>query len=266
MNLLEITTVHSNARRDANVGVDSVDDVILAMLGSRPVFDVTFADHARLMADLALESEVRTRADEVERLERDLAQHPGLRGLNVMLFLLYMTEAFACVNLIRDLGVDGEVQRVLIGGMLAAFIFWITSVAAAAQGAARPLVWVVYLALVIAVAMTRLQAETGGGEGGWAAALVLMAATVGPAWLAERLMVLRAPVSGLTRQLANARAALRDVRRRHDAARRQVEAIHSSQRAWDAQAAALRSTYTKEHRRRSAMAPAGGTASMGTPV
>lgn len=249
MNFFEMWTTQANARKDAKVGVDSCDDFVGSVLGERPVFNPSLPDHAKMDADLKLDTT--GHEAELQRLEDEVTQHPSRLLTGWGLAGCYAAEALACVSLMKSLGFQNP-EKTVIGLMFAACVFWLTTKAAEATGRGRYFVYVVYAALVLAVAAARWAQMSDPSAVGWAGAVVMMLATVGPAWLAEKLWKLRLPVAQLAKQIRNVRRRLSEMKQRRENAQRFVDRLTEAQRRWDNDATIIRSTYRKEHRRRTA--------------
>ncbi len=253
MTILETWTVQANATRDAKVGVESCDDLVNAMLGVRPSFDPTRLDHKRIDDDLRLDPEIKSQEDELQQLEDERAHEPRLFPLNLVLALCFLCEPFAGISLMASYGFQNP-EKTMFGVMLAACIFAVTSIAARMTGGARAVAYAMYAALVVAVAGSRLAERSDGSTTSWAEAAVLVALTIGPAILAEWCWRRREKAAKLAKQMANVRRRLAELRARRQRAHRFVERIASAERRWEHDAAMIRGTYAKDHRRLSAIA------------
>jgi len=114
------------------------------------------------------------------------------------------------------------------------------------------LVLVAYAALAISLGVLRLSAvaadDTASRWTELATAVVMILATIGPAFLAELLLRRLAPVAQLTRHRRDLRRRLRDARRKHERAKAKVRFLARLREAWDAEAARLHAVYTLTHR------------------
>lgn len=253
MTILETWTVQLNAKKDAKAGVESCDDLVSAMLGVRPTFDPARLDHKRVEDDLHLDAEIKNQEDQLQQLEDQRAHEPRLFPMNLVLALCFLCEPFAGISLMTSYGFQNP-EKTVFGVMLAACIFAITSIAARMTGRARAVAYLMYAALVVAVAGSRLAERSDGTTTSWAEAAVLVALTIGPAILAEWCWRRRENAAKLAKQIANVGRRLADLRSRHRRAHEFVDRIATAEQRWAHEAAIIRGTYVKDHRRLSASA------------
>jgi hypothetical protein len=166
----------------------------------------------------------------------------------LVLTLCLLCEPFAGISLMSSYGFVNP-EKTVFGVMLAACIFAVTSIAARMTGRARAVAYVMYAALVIAVAGSRLAERSDGTTTSWAEAAVLVALTIGPAILAEWCWRRRENDAKLAKQIAIVRRRLADLRARRQRARQFVDRIVAAQRRWENEAAVIRGVYAKDHRR-----------------
>lgn len=264
MNFIERTLLDLRARGEAAHAVDSVDDHIVAALGPRPVFDpVGNAEHGWVGDALNNQAELGEWRDDLRQREDELTRHPSVMGMNVFLVLLFGVEVLGATLVMRTVGYENP-ERLILGAMLGAFVFFITSLAAR-----MPRTWWFYLvlsaygALVVAIAALRADEMSLSAEGSagldWAAGVVMLCTTVGPAWVAEMIMRKREPAIRLAKEAARFRKRIRLGERRQRNAQRFVNRLARRSRQWDEGAAQARAVYTRSHRlaaaRRSVVEP-----------
>lgn len=252
MTILETWTVQSNAKKDAKVGVESCADLVNAMLGERPAFDPTRPDHKLVEEDLHLDTGIKDQENQLQVLEDQRAHEPRLLPINLVLALCYLAEPFACISLMKSYGFENP-EKTIFGVMLAAGIFAITSIAARMNGRTRFAAYAMYAALVLAVAGSRLAERGDASPTSWTEAIVLMFLTVGPAILAEWCWRRRENAAKLAKQLRIVRRRLADLRGRRERAQQFVNRITAAERCWDNDSTTIKSAYSKEHRRRTAL-------------
>jgi hypothetical protein len=267
MNLFQQLFLAVLARRDAANHVSAGDDHITVAQGLPPRFDPTGnLRHARLARDLNNRGESEELAEDVRRTEAELAEHPSPAGLLFVLVFLFAAEVMGSVFVVRAVGYENP-ERLVLGAMLAAFIFFITALAAqnepsaaAAGGTQAPtrrspwyvLVLAAYGVLVLSITVIRV-GEAGSGDetsrlSQFAAGAVMLFATVGPAAVAELIMRRRAPGVRLMNRLRQLRRRLRDALRAHARAEKEIEQIATGGERWEDSAARRRALYQLEHR------------------
>jgi|GEM_PF-5208314 len=199
----------------------------------------------------------RTALDDVERR---LTEHTPRWISATLLVGLLIVEAIGCALLLGSLGMPNPTRSVF-GITIAACIFVLTSLTThvgakttptqgtATNGGRR---WfyaliTVYVVIVVAFTIVRMEELPADGEGTRAydlsAAIILMCATIGPAWLAEITMRRLMPVTSLLRQRSLHRRRIAYAERAH--ARAVAAANIGKQRAeqWRSQAGRLRATH-----------------------
>jgi len=265
------------AREDAAVGVSAPEDRIEAALGPRPALNpVGNPEHGRLVAALD-----RTRIDDlredVSRLETALDGSIGPFVITAGLVALFVAEWVGAILVARGVGFVAA-ERIVVGCALASAVFALTALAArraavtSAAGSSdgdrprrpperSPWSWLVigaYAVLVTAVAAVRVlgAADEEASEIQLAAdALIMLAAAVGPAWLADALMRRRAAAARSFGVLRTLRRRLRQAERARVVAQAAVERIARAGSRWDVEAARRRALYRAAHRLASAARP-----------
>jgi hypothetical protein len=110
---------------------------------------------------------------------------------------------------------------------------------------------IVYSAFVAAITLVRIQNTTDEEASKLeviAQSLLMVATSVGPAWVAEWLIRRRAPAVALWKRLKMLRKRLRDSERTHARAQETVNRIARDGARWDIEAARRRALYITEHR------------------
>ncbi|MBI4434980.1 hypothetical protein HY635_04195 [Candidatus Uhrbacteria bacterium] len=164
--------------------------------------------------------------------EQQLTAHLPPPFLYAALACLFVVEAIGCALLMASLGFENP-SRTMFGIMFAAAIFLLTYVAArlgstpsagATAGAPPTQRWfygvlAAYAVIIIAITVLRVDEMPGAEEGSrtydLAAAIIMMCATIGPAWLAEVLMQRLLPMIPLIRTCALHRRRIADAKREY---------------------------------------------------
>ncbi len=267
MNWLTFTFLRREARRDATLGVHSAEEYVLRHCGPRPadLDPVANFEHGDVAAKLARSTEIAEWSDDLRRAESEASHHPATTGLTLGIVFCFLVEILGGVLIMRALGV-AEGERLPLGIALGLALIGITAVAssraaaplAGATGAppapkqrATVFILAVYSALVVPLAIVRLRlsSEDGGGFEALPETIIMIATTVGPAWLAEYFLRKRRPSALLAGQIKRLRRNIRGAERERDASRAYTVALSRRQAAWDTEAARLRAAYESEHRR-----------------
>ena len=254
--------------REAAIGVNSGEDHGIGEFGLRPEFDPAGnLEHAQVSHNLNNLAEIEELRDDLRSEENELSRHFSPYVLSLGLLALFVIEAVASIQVIRALGYEGE-ERLSFGLMLAAFLFFITYLAAnmgREAGSDQPepgrrpawfyVVLAAYGALVLAVTVVRVDEVA--GEDVWmradiAAGVVLLFATLGPAWLAELLMRQRVPAAHAHKTVRLLRRRLRRAERAHKQATTFVRRLARRGVAWDQEMAQTQALYGAAHRRTAA--------------
>jgi hypothetical protein len=82
----------------------------------------------------------------------------------------------------------------------------------------------------------------------WAAAIVMLCTTVGPAWVAEMIMRRREPAIRLVKEARRLRRRIRVAERRHQRAQWFVYRLSKRTSRWEDDAAQGRAIYVRAHR------------------
>lgn len=264
MNIIKRKIIAYEAKGHANLGIDAGEEQVTASLGPRPQLDATGnLVHAGLISRMNNLGPLQDHREEVERLERQSVEHPSTVGLSLGLVFLFVAECVGSVLLMRSVGFENP-ERLVLGVMLAMFIYFLTWLAAKstadgqAQGPVTPgqrfWFWgplAVYAILLLAVAAIRVgQAVADGGSPfeDIAAGVVMLATSVGPAAISEVLMRRRGPAVRLQKELALARQRLKEEQMSHDSAEKQLSAIVRAGSDYDSEAAQQAAIYAIEQK------------------
>lgn len=197
----------------------------------------------------------------LDDVERQLTDHSPPWFLCAILAGLFIVETIGCALLMESLGFENPTRSIL-GLMFAALTFFLTYITArlgwtpaAAPGPAggtgtRRWFYVAlaaYAILVIAITVLRIEDLPGDEEGSrlydLASAIVMMCATIGPAWLAELTMRRLVPVLPLSNQRSLHRRRIANAKRSHARAVAAAEVSKQRADAWHCGAEQIRAMY-----------------------
>lgn len=265
MSFLGKNRIDQDARREALAGVNSVDDHITRRLGPRPRdFDpVGNHEHGQVATALGRRAEISDWTDDLRRAESEASRHPNPTGLSVGIVFCFLVEVLGGVLVMRAVGVGEE--RLPLGIALGLALIGITAVTSnrTAMGAesngetgaprrrnTTALILTVYSALVLALAVVRLRlgAEEGGALEALPETVVMIATTIGPAWLAEHFLRRRRPAAIVAAEVRRLKRRIRDAERESATATAFMTRLARGQTAWDDQAARLRASFESVHR------------------
>lgn len=253
--------IDQDARREAVAGVNSRDSRITRRLGTRPTFDpVNNHEHGQMAQALQRGAEVAELTDDLRRAEDEASRHSPPFGLTLLILFCLAVEALGGVLIMQALGVN-EGERLPLGVALALALIGITAVtsnrtvemgapeATPTRKSATVFVLGVYSLLVVALAFVRLRMsnEDGGGLEALPETIVMIATSVGPAWLAEHFLRKRRPAAVAYGEVARIRERLRNSQRQLIAAQAFVVRIARRQEAHDDQVARMRATFDSEY-------------------
>lgn len=243
------------AETDADAGVDGVDRQLKRAFGKDPK-SLAQGSLAHTEAVQALSDRANIRALE-QQLRELLAARATIGSptpLTIQLAFLTACEFFGVLNLLKNTGLGAE-ERVLPAFGLTFSLMFLTKhvfsaratrttappavasaepansalwkeVPALAKGALVPLV---YTVLVAAIAFARIGAHDEGEDVSdtqtFADAILTIAITAGPAWLAAHVAKKRGPAVELARHLRETKSALRAARRREERARKYLASL-----------------------------------------
>lgn len=268
MTLLATWRARQAARRDAALGINSLDHLVVALLGPRPVVDPANLRHAGQIAAMRPTLARRDWEDDLRAREDAYAGETSPTLLLVVLVAITAIEIVGGCRVMKAIGVVGK-DQILFGcalglGLLSLTLFVARQVrsfggkpSSFAQRMTTACLGLVYAAVVAALAYSRAE-EAGdqvGGLGLYAEIAIMVTATAFPAWLSEILYEKYVRARRMKRDIQRLR---RDIRRDE---RRQRGGVSFAQRfgaaseAYDRAASEIRAAYTVEHRRVSARQP-----------
>lgn len=220
------------ANRDVRAGVDTAEHYLNARFGPVPEWDpVNNMEHARITRDLQ-GADLEEYEDRLRRIEDEQTLHESSFSLTLKLAGCFVAEVLGCTLLFRSLGFSG-IERIVPAVLFASFLFWITG-ETKRQGTdlgkrSRWFVLTIAAYALVMISVTVLRAMQAGTDNSsraeeLATGVVMLATTIGGAWLAEAIMSRRGPSVRLAKER-------RTVRRRFEAAKsRQTAAEKYSNR------------------------------------
>lgn len=270
MNLITKWSYKRGARRDAHSDLQSADDRIVAELGPRPKFDpVANPEHgefSRVLGERVRIEELRediTRADDVSA-----GRAPPL-AFTLGLVVAVAVEVLGAILIMRVLGVPPS-ERLPLGLALAVTLIGITGATAhrtserrATPGrdsavpqahkrsASTAIILAGYTAVVLAIAVVRVRSSADEESSQLeivAQSLLMLATSIGPAWISEWLVRNRSPAAASHKLSRLLRTRLRDAERAQARAQAAVNQITRAGARWDIEAAQRRALYTTHHR------------------
>ena len=250
------------ARMDARARANSEDERIVAELGPRPVFDPRANHlHARVVRQFNLGSEVGTAEGTLRVLQGERGNHSPSAPLAVAIGVLFCVEALGSSLIMRATPLP-EAERTLFGIGLAAALFFFTVVVARGReqrpqggeaetgrlkGLFLPIVYTLF-ALAMTIVRLREADEEQGQLQQYAEAAIMLACSVGPAFLSHHLIGMYMPLRRLNREIALEEERLRKLEGQRRWAERYLTRVSERQLAWDEAAERLRALYRTEQR------------------
>ncbi len=259
-----------NAFVDGRAGCSLIDDEVCTRLGPTPAVDpATQVDQARWVSDASQRSALPALGADINEREQGLATEPRKWLLICALVVLWLVESIASIQVMRTAGVENP-ERIALGLMLAGFVFAATAgtarvieqkvreVARASGDEAkrtRTPRWLflgaltAYAVFILALALIRSD-EAAVGDGSsrvveWAIAVIMVAATVGPALLAEIVIRHLFRVAPAHNVLRVKRRQYRDLKKRVEEASERLDDLARRQRRYDADRAGLSAIYRR---------------------
>ena len=252
-----------DAVADAEHGVDAPDDQVVRRLPRRPAWAAaTNERHAQVAAALSRAGELDEVRSDIADVDEQLRHLSSPRLLAVGIVVLGLGEFLAASLLLGGIGLTG-VERFVLSALLTGGLVWLTGLVVEGMPpadrpaeAAPPTRWRLlatgYAILVIALAITRSATVEADVEGNGlvrvAYSTVLLALTIGPAFLIKTWLRDRRPAAAL----ASRRRALKQRERELARTVARAEAFTASlaDRAddWDQAADQLRTEYRHTHR------------------
>lgn len=245
---------------DAARGEDLENERILELLGPQPELRLRdHQHHAQLAAGLkkaGLLSEVR---DDLATAQKDSWQHSSRGLLKLGIVGAAMAEWLGAAWVLGALGF-GPLERTVLGFFVSCALVMLTAKVinhGPPEQRAQPdeplpqrrtpvrLFFLIYAILIAALAVARFEEHSDelSLPGKFAQAVLMVLASVGPAWTAERLLAKLRPAHGDYTQLRFLRDRERELSREVIRSERFTARISDAAQAWEHAAARLRSAY-----------------------
>src|SRR5579864_2433931 len=256
------------AAENAGAGLTLVEETLTSILGPRPIFDPGRDPRDRDAVQSVNNPRIEEIQDDLARLRAELTRHVSRTTLLVGLGAAFAFEVLGAVMVLRTLGFENP-ERLVLGAGLAFLVFFLTyecvhlgRVTSSVPGEKPkrspgflPLV-TIYATLVIAIAIVRSgDAQLGEGASisfAWANAFIMVACSVGPAWLGENLLRRLAPVSPLAKEVQRLRKEQRRHERNRERGTAHIEARMRASEDWDRKMVQTRALYHRVHELRRA--------------
>jgi len=244
------------ARTDAMRGVSQAEDSIIARIGNKPVYEPQ-SNPSHLELSRAINPVERNELEDDERqVQGELAESPSLMGMDLLVAVLFLAEVLGALMVMRALGIQNP-ERLIYATSLAAFIFFLTGRLSQAQERSRriwfPILLGIYGALVLGIAAVRMDSATGDefvSRGfSWGSTIIMVCATVGPAFLFDHVWRERRPVAVLKSKERGLKKRLFQLRRTHRAAQKRVNSIIEAGRTHDERRARMEARYKSTYAR-----------------
>lgn len=250
------------ARRDAELGINSMEQFVIGHLGPRPVMDPTNLRQAGRVAEARLSPQRRDLEDDLKAAEHAYADCTSPLVTLTLLLVITVIEIWGGMRVMRAIGVVGKDQvffGIALGIGLQSLTVFVARRARSsthersspAQRLVTVLLASVYGAVIAALGYSRAQ-EAGdqvSSIGLMAEIAIMLTATAFPGWLSELLFESFRQARRLKRTLQRLR---RDLRRDDQRLARGTAFTHgfgATTEAHDRIAAETRAIYTAEHRR-----------------
>lgn len=269
MREITLRQIERLAEDDAQVGLDCLEDRLIATLGPKRVFDpASNLEDAHLVFEAQEPEECGALRGEIERAESELAAHPSPRMLLVALALVLGLEALGGISVLKVMGVELP-ERAIFGVGLAFAIVALTDAVAALHapppGVRRsrwfPVLLALYAGFGVAIAVVRADLPESPDESflaRLAQGVILVALTIGPAWIAEAILGRLRPALACLRRLALLRGRLRPLEERVKRATTAILARVREEKEWERAAERFRRQYRVAFRLRRAEISAAG--------
>lgn len=242
---IEVAAIEQRAEEDAKRGVYQPDGYVLAKQGPQPQYDpVGNLEHAQVGSRLqnpAIEEE----REDLRRAEDELARHVWPRVLLAVLLFLLVLEVGAALLLMRELGIAMP-ERSLFALAFAVFVFFLVYLCSRARSRLASYVAYAVLGMLI-VAATTIRVggtdEEGGGMYDWAMSVILLAVTLGPAVMAEKVMTWLTPAWPIVRRVVRLKNSIAGATRDQKRAERFVNLVARKRERWNRDAERRRAIY-----------------------
>jgi cation transport ATPase len=244
--------IEERAREDARVGLHMSDEVTTADIGSvPPLWDPkSNARHAAAESKLA-DSRVETAERELQREHDEASQQASPRMMLIVIVALYVLEVGAAYFLIGDMGFSAAIRWVLSMAFAIVLFAIVHRLSETRSRIAFFFTWACIITLAVAVTILRLQ-ERDSGEGSFvvdfAAAVVVLPLTLGPAFVARNKMEQLARVLPRARRISRLRAHLLYMRTARRLSRWYRDRVIGRREQWEENARRRRAIYDRAHR------------------
>lgn len=261
MNAFSTWRIRRAAHRDAAGGINSVEQLVVAFLSSRPAVDPSNLRHAGLVAATRTTPLQRDWQEDLRAREQEYADCTSPVITLPAIALIVLIEIWGAVRVLKGMGVS-PAERGPFGAALGLGLLALTlHVARRAQPQATgstswgqrvgtTLLFGIYAVVVAALAYSRAQEAgaqlTGAALG--AEIVIMVSATVGPAWISETLYAAFTKARRLKRDIRRLRRELKQAERRRRPGDVFTARMSVQTEAWDRAAAEIRAIYTAEHR------------------
>lgn len=266
MNVLLAWKTRAQARRDAEAGIEpDLDRIVTALLGSKPRGAGTFED-ALLQEQQGRGETFEAMTEDIEALDSALADHAPRLAYVAIALVSFAAEVGASAAALATMGYDG-LERLVLGFALAVGTLIIagamTRIEAKARGAlarwlARTGTAALYLLVITAAAWVRATSDSEDALSviDILASAVLLAVATGAPAIASHWSFSRLHAAGdLHKRRAIVARAQRTATRSRDRARSARVRMERETAEWEAEAARVRALYLLELRRAQAKLP-----------
>ncbi|MBL8635209.1 MAG: hypothetical protein JNM40_18425 [Myxococcales bacterium] len=273
MSLFNRWRARQAAQRDAELGINSMEQFVMGQLGPRPVLDPTNLRQAGRVAESRVSPLRRDLEDDLRAAESAYVDCTSPVITLTLLIAITVIEIWGGIRVMRAIGVVGK-DQVFFGIALGIGLQSLTVfVARCARSSAREpsssaqrLVAVVLCAIyaTVVAALGYSRAQEAGDQvstlGLLAEIAIMLTATAFPGWLSELLFEAFCQARRLKRTIERLRRDLRRDDQRLARGTAFTNRFGASSEAYDREAAEIRAIYTAEHRRASArLAPTSPT-------
>jgi hypothetical protein len=262
MNPLTSWRIRRAARQDAALGINSVEQLVLALLGPRPSIDPNNPRHASLVYQARPAPVQQDREEDLRARQREYAECTSPAILLPAIILIALVEFWGAIRVMKGIGVN-EAERIPFGVALGAFLLVLTllvsrraqtEVRGQSSGARRLVTAVLFLGYAVVVgSLSYSRAQEAGNEISgaalWAEVAIMTSATLGPAWLTDVLWAAFTKARRLKQDIQQLRRDLKQADRRRRQGEVFTNRVGAQAEAWDHNAAEIRAVYTTEHRR-----------------
>jgi hypothetical protein len=277
VNVIDRYSVRRSAALDAKHNVNSSEDHITAAIGQRSQFDpAKNPEHGETARVLAERPQLEEDRQDMARKENEVLQTPSPLVLASGLVVAVAIELVGAFLIVKDIGIS-ETERVPVALALALAVIGLTTLTARGpspspaneegggvvektlttvrRAVVRLGILITYTAVAVAIAVVRIVSamddQTLTAQA-FAGAVVMLAASIGPAWFAESLIRRWRQAGPLRKQAKILRKRLRKGEKARARAQATVNRITKDGTRWDGEAAKRRAEYAIRHRLESA--------------